>query len=148
MIRSKRPDMLAAGLFATVGGAALVAVHGLELGTLRRMGPGYLPTVVAILILGLAAALAARAALAGRADEPVTWHPGPIVAILAALGAFALLIDPAGLVGATMALILAARFAERPLRPWETLALMLVGALFSALIFVQLLQLPIALWPA
>jgi hypothetical protein len=141
--------MLAAGLFATAGGVVLVAVNGLELGTMRRMGPGYLPTAVAVLILGLAAALAARAALAGRAAaEPVVWHPAPIAAILAALGAFALLIDPIGLVGATMALILAARFAERPLRPWETLALMAAGAAFSALIFVELLQLPIALWPA
>ncbi|BBK44936.1 tripartite tricarboxylate transporter TctB [Allostella vacuolata] len=148
-MQSTRPDILAAGLFATIGGIVVAGSRGLEPGTLMRMGPGYLPTTVGILVLALAAVLGLRAALARPTDEDrVDWRLGPIAAILAALGAFALLIDPIGLVGATMALIAAARFADRPLRPGETLVLMLAGAAFSALVFVHLLQLPIALWPA
>ncbi len=149
MLRTNHPDILAAALFATVGGVAFAATRGLEPGTIVRMGPGYLPTVVAVLLLLLSAALAARGVMAGRRpEEAVTWQAGPIGAVLAGLGAFALLIDPVGLVGATVALIIASRVAERPLRPWETLAVVLAGAAFSAIVFVQLLQLPIALWPA
>ncbi len=157
MARSVHPDILAAMLFASMGGAGVAAAHGLDRGSLMRMGPGYLPTAVGILLLLLSAALALRAvaagagaagAGAGAAEEPVVWRPGPIAAILAALGAFSILIDPVGLVGATVALVAAARFAERPLRPAETAALALGAAAFSALVFVELLQLPIALWPA
>ena len=149
MAHTTRPDLLAAGFFATIGAIAVAGSRGLEPGSMMRMGPGYLPMTVAILILLLSAALAARAVIARPLPEDrVAWNPGPIAAILAGLGAFALLIDPVGLVGATIALIIASRFADRPLRPWETLALVLSGAAFSALVFVQLLQLPIALWPA
>lgn len=152
MARSTHPDVLAAMLFASVGGVGVVAAHGLDRGSLMRMGPGYLPTAVGILLLLLSAALALRAvaagAGAGAAEAPVAWRLGPIAAILAGLGAFSVLIDPVGLVGATVALVAAARFAERPLRPVETAALAVGAAAFSALVFVELLQLPIALWPA
>lgn len=148
MARSTHPDVLAAMLFASVGGVGVVAAHGLDRGSLMRMGPGYLPTAVGILLLLLSAALALRAVAAGAAEAPVAWRLGPIAAILAGLGAFSVLIDPVGLVGATVALVAAARFAERPLRPVETAALAVGAAAFSALVFVELLQLPIALWPA
>ncbi|BBK34011.1 tripartite tricarboxylate transporter TctB family protein [Stella humosa] len=149
MLHTARPDILAAGLFATIGAIGLAGSRGLEPGTLMRMGPGYMPTVVATLLLLLSAALAARAAMTRPGpDDAVAWDVRPIAAILAGLGTFALLIDPVGLVGATAALIVAARFASRPLRPLETAALVLAAALFSALVFVHLLQLPIQLWPA
>lgn len=151
MARSVHPDLLAAVLFASIGGVGVATARGLDRGTLMRMGPGYLPTVVGVLLLLLSAALALRAvtARAGSDDgEPLTWRPGPIAAILAALGAFSFLIDPVGLVGATLALVAAARFADRPLRPVETAVLAVGAAAFSALVFVELLQLPIALWPA
>jgi|JI10StandDraft_1071094.scaffolds.fasta_scaffold23418_2 hypothetical protein len=156
MARSTHPDVLAAVVFASTGGIGVAASRGLEPGTLMRMGPGYLPTVVGVLLLLLSTALALRAVMtrglshgrAGDGEGPVTWRLGPILAILAALGVFAALIDPVGLVGATLALVAAARLAERPLRPVETAVLAVAAAAFSALVFVELLQLPIALWPA
>lgn len=151
MARSIHPDILAALFFASVGGIGIAAARGLERGTTMRMGPGYLPTAVGILLLLLSTALALRAVAsrsgAGHDEGPVVWRLGPIAAILAALGAFSMLIDPVGLIGATLALVVAARFAERPLRPLETGGLAVGAAGFSALVFVELLQLPIALWP-
>lgn len=151
MARSIHPDILAALFFASVGGVGIVAAGDLQRGTPMRMGPGYLPTAVGILLLLLSTALALRAVAArsgaGHDEGPVVWRLGPIAAILAALGAFSLLIDPVGLIGATLALVAAARFAERPLRPLETGGLAVGAAGFSALVFVELLQLPIALWP-
>ena len=151
MARSTHPDLLAALFFAAVGGLGVAMASGLDRGSAMRMGPGYLPTAVGglLLLLSLGLALRALAVRAGadRDEGPAVWKPGPIAAILAALGAFALLIDPVGLIGATLALVTAARFAERPLRPVETAVLAAAAAVFSALVFVELLQLPIGLWP-
>ncbi|MGE0716441.1 MAG: tripartite tricarboxylate transporter TctB family protein [Alphaproteobacteria bacterium] len=142
------PDVAAATLFAVAGGIGLVATRNLPVGSAMRMGPGYLPTAIAWLLVGLACLLALRAVLRPDGEAMPGWNLGPIAAVVGALGAFALLVDPIGLVGATLALLVISRLADRPFRPWETVAVAVGGAAFSALVFVELLRLPLALWPA
>ena len=141
------PDVAAAALFAAAGAIGMMATRNLPLGTSFRMGPGYLPQGISLLLIVLAIALALRAVVRPSGDEMPTWNVAPIAAIVASLGAFAFLVDPLGLVGATIALLAISRMADRPFRPWETVAVALGGAAFSAIVFVELLQLPLALWP-
>ncbi|MCC7272589.1 MAG: tripartite tricarboxylate transporter TctB family protein [Alphaproteobacteria bacterium] len=142
------PDVAAAALFAAAGAIGIGATRHLPVGSTMRMGPGYLPLLVSSLLVALAACLALRVVVRGAGDEVPSWSLGPVAAIVASLAAFAILIDPVGLVGATIALLAVSRLADRPFRPWETAAVAVGGATFSALVFVELLLLPIALWPA
>lgn len=141
------PDFAAALLFALLGAIGLLVARTYPLGTTMRMGPGYLPMAVSGLLVLVAAAIALDAWRDPSDVAPEPWRPAPIAAILASLGAFALLIEPLGLIGATVVLLAVARFATRPVRPVELVALALGGAAFSAAVFVYLLNLPIALWP-
>jgi hypothetical protein len=138
----------------TLGGLCLIAL-GLfawwesshyELGTLRRMGPGFLPIVISIVILGCGV-MQIAGSLIGN-DETVE-RPN-LRALLAATGSvivFALALRPLGLVIATVGLVLAVNLAGSSL-PWRSLValnIVLFAIVFG--IFVLGLGMPLPLVP-
>jgi putative tricarboxylic transport membrane protein len=127
-----------------IAGLALLALGLLVLqlnapfavGTLRAMGPGYLPRVLALLLLGIGLAILIGAFLGAR-ERLEDWRPrGAIVLTLATL-AFALLLERAGLVVATIACVAIAALAGRDARPLETALFAAAAALFAVLVFVK-----------
>ena len=52
-----------------------------------------------------------------------------------------------GLIAAVVVLVLVGAYAARDVRPLENVALAVVLALFSVVVFVLLLGLPLPLWP-
>lgn len=118
---------MALGAFLIWEGASLGT------GTARRMGPGWFPVALGWLMLGLGGLLA-LSGLFGR-DAPLPdgdTEPRPASALWvgAGIAAFALLLERAGLVPATVALVgLASLAAPRP-RP---LAVVVLAAIVAAL---------------
>lgn len=110
----KKPQDFFLGLIF-LGVAIVVGVYSREydLGTTRQMGPGYLPLVMA-LILGCFGVFLMVSGFFGEHEpgEPLGMRQSFLVLGAAAL--FGLLIRPAGLIIATLTLVIVAGFAYRP----------------------------------
>jgi hypothetical protein len=146
MIRVKSPQDFWAGiLFVLAGGAALWVGRDYSLGTLTRMGPGYLPTVLSWALVAIGGLLTVRAlALDGPAIAPSRIMPQ--LFILAAIVVFALTIERFGLALAVTLVAMTAALASRDMRWVETLALALGLAALCVFLFVHLLGKPFAVW--
>jgi hypothetical protein len=146
MIRVKSPQDFWAGiLFVLAGGAALWVGRDYSLGTLTRMGPGYLPTVLSWTLMAIGGLLTVRAlALNGPAIAPSRIMPQ--LFILAAIVVFALAIERLGLAPAVMLVAITAALASRDMRWVETIALALGLAALCVILFVHLLGQPFAIW--
>lgn len=76
----------------------LVGQSRLALGTPVRMGPGYVPQMLAFIMMGLGAIIALRAAFVpGEGIEKGQWKP--IVMITLGVVAFGVLLDPSNIPG-------------------------------------------------
>ena len=141
MIRNRdRSDVLLA-LAIVVFGIA-VAAGGIELsvGSIRRMGPGFLPLCLGILMAALGTVVLFEPQPA-REDGPPGWRSLCLVSL--ALAAFAGLVETLGLFPATAALVILTAFADRePLRPLTLLATVAGLCAVGYLLFVLALRLP------
>ncbi|WP_169306354.1 tripartite tricarboxylate transporter TctB family protein [Paracoccus hibiscisoli] len=148
-----RADLAAGLLVALLGGAvAIYAASSYDLGTLRRMGPGMFPMGLGVLMAALGLMLALGAARRTRAPLALARDRIGVEfrsAALATAGviAFGLLIRPAGLILAVLAVVIIPAFADRKNRllPIMVLAMVLTG--LAVAIFPWLLGLPIPLLP-
>jgi hypothetical protein len=123
------------GLGVTALGVTfLIGALGLDLGTTHRMGPGYFPLVVAVtaIIIGLLNAVL-DSSPAGVPPESVAWQP--LVAVLAAIAAFATIVGRFGLVPAVVAAVLLSSLGDRSSRLPGALVLAVVAALGAWLTF-------------
>ena len=147
MIRVRNQQDLAAGLFLIA--FALLARHfaaDLAMGRLVRMGPGYLPTVLSWILAGIGVLIAARGFLTdGPRLEPWAWRP--LIALSAALIAFALLLQGGGLVIAIFATTAIASLAAPGARPLPVLMLSVIMSVMSSVLFIWLLGLPLTIAP-
>jgi hypothetical protein len=133
-------------IFVAIGLAFLIAAQNYRMGSAARMGPGYFPTLLGGLLALLGLSLTVPALL--RSGEPFPrLHLRPMLALLAAILAFALLLEPAGFVIALIVLVLISAVADPQLRRIEAAMMALLLTLFSVLIFHTLLGLPLRLWP-
>jgi hypothetical protein len=144
-------------VFALAGLAGIVVGRGLTVGSIARMGPGFFPLLVSGGLVAIGAGLILRGVRRRSVRQPFGWET--TAWLMAALVAFALLIEDAGLIAAVAAASLLAsaalRRAEaragvaRPRRATvvEGLALAAVLSAGSALVFALGLGLPLRLWP-
>jgi len=145
---------LAAGLLVALLGAAVAvyAATSYDLGTLRRMGPGMFPMGLGVLmgalglILALGAARRSRTPLA-LARERIGVEFRSAALATAGVIAFGLLIRPAGLVLAVLAVVIIPAFADRKNRPRSIIVLAVALAVLAVAIFHWLLGLPMPLLP-
>lgn len=115
------------------------------LGRAGRIGAGYVPLIVGLLLLGLGALLVARAGRThDRVDIDIAWRQVGLVT--AGIVAFALLLDRAGLIVAIIATVIVAG----PAALGNTfLSIAISGVLLSAFswtLFVYLLKISIPVW--
>ncbi len=143
----KLRDVWAGLLIMALGGLASWLAGNLAMGQAVRMGPGYVPRILAGVVVALGAIVCVRGLVNG-AVLAGSWALGPLAVIVASIVAFGFLIDRLGLVTASIVLVVIARVAAGGKRPVETVALALALAAFAAATFVGLLGLPFKLWPA
>jgi putative tricarboxylic transport membrane protein len=146
MVRIRNTQDFWAGLlFAAFGVAALIIGRDYAFGTATRMGPGYLPMLLSGGLVLIGSLLMLRGlSFAGPPLERS--DPRPQFFILAAIVAFALLIERAGLVVAVMVAALLASLASREIRWRETVVVAAVLAAGMALLFVKALGQAMPIW--
>ena len=140
-----RADLWSGILFAGIG--AVILWSGVEYaqGVPSRIGPGYVPRLLGILIAAIGLFLIARSWwTAEEIDRTIAWRPA--ILVLGAVVAFALTFDVSGLVPAILVSVAVANFAA-PENRWTTaIALGSILALFSWALFVRGLALPLPVW--
>ena len=140
-------DLLAGLMFCAIGFGAILVAQSYEFGTPARMGPGFFPTVVAVMIAALGLILIAQSlanAAGGEVAEPL--HLRPLFFISAAIVAFGILIESSGLIAALVALIVIARFAGREGSLLELAVMVVVLIGVAVAIFIYGLNIYLRLW--
>ncbi len=145
MIRNPR-DFYAGLLFVAFGAVALVMVQAYAIGTPARMGPGYFPRLLGILLVG-GGSIQALIGLRSTSDPAIEWHWQPLLKLLIGVALFIVLTPWLGLIAATLVMSVVAMAAGRDFRWQEAL---LVGAVLggaAAAVFVYGLGIPLPVWP-
>ena len=144
-IRNPR-DFWSGVLFTLLGVGALAIGSQYTVGTAARMGPGYFPRILGILLIVLGVAIALRA-LRIRGEAMPRFRVRPLVVVLGSVVLFGAIVRPLGVALSTVILIVVASAASSEFRPRESL---LAGLLLAALavgVFVVGLQLQLPIWP-
>jgi hypothetical protein len=141
----QRADLWSGLLFAGLGLAILWTGADYSLGVPSRIGPGYLPRLLGIVLGGLGVFLVVRSRWAAEAIDPaIAWRP--LIAILVSLVAFALVFEASGLVPAILASVAIANYATSE-NGWITAVVLgAVLAFFAWALFVKGLSLPLPVW--
>ena len=140
-------DVIGGSLLVVVGLYFSIQAGEYDLGTLRRMGPGFFPRALGIFLVALGLLIAALAAYRdGELPKP---RLRPFAAILGGILAFALSVEWVGMVPATFLLVGISAFAEPDVRRVPTLILAVVLSVIAVVIFSHGLSIPLPAvrWP-
>ena len=156
-IKSKK-NLVAGLMFACVGAAFAIGATGYNVGSAARMGPGYFPLMIGVLLtlLGLVVVGGAIGVHADGDGDPIgriAWKPlGLIIGanvlfgvLLAGVGSIG--IPAMGLIVAVYALVIVSCMAGSGFRMKMALTLATVLAVGSYLTFVLGLDLQFQVWP-
>jgi len=139
-------DFYAGLLFVAFGVAALVIGSNYPLGTAARMGPGYFPRILGILLVGLGLLLALRALkIVGPNVPKFQWRP--LLVVLGSVVLFGFIVAHVGLLISTIVLIFTASAASHEFRWKEALVSGVFFALLAIGVFVVGLKLQLPIWP-
>ncbi|MBU2311754.1 MAG: tripartite tricarboxylate transporter TctB family protein, partial [Alphaproteobacteria bacterium] len=135
-------------IYLTLGALGLAIGLGYPMGSVARMGPGFLPIVVSSLLLAFAAISIFKGLAAGRPQLPsvqlLAKGAAPVMTVVISVVTFAAVCRVLGLFPSTLLLILMSATAspEFALKPKPIAGAVIVAGTFSY-IFVKLLGLPL-----
>ncbi len=148
MVRIRNPkDFWSGAMFVAVGVAALVLGSKYTLGSAARMGPGYFPRLLGILLVVLGAILALRA-LATDGERVPRFRWWPTVLVLGSVVVFGQIVQTVGLALSTVMLILVASAASREFLWKEAFVAGVALAALSVGVFIVGLKLALPIWPS
>jgi len=145
-IRSTQ-DFWTGVVFAAFGTITAVLSAGYPLGSASRMGPGYFPMLLGIILALIGIAILVRSLTSEEGGHVSRLHMWPLVRLLLSIVAFGLLLNPLGLIVAAFVAVLIAAWAGPEFRPGEATVTALVLALGSWIVFVVALKQTMPLWP-
>ena len=134
MNRFLSKDFLSGLMFIGFGLMALYFGQKLALGTTVRMGPGYVPRMLALIMMSLGGVICVVALVAGA--EPVEkpkWKP--ITMVTVGIICFALLFERAGLLPALVVLIFISSLGGEEFKLTEVIGNMIALAILCTLVF-------------
>jgi hypothetical protein len=138
-------DFWAGVMFILFGAAAVYMSQDYPMGTAMRMGPGYFPTYLGILMILFGLAIGARGVV--RGSEPIgPWAFRPIVVLSLGVVAFGFLIEKVGFVPSLVVLILFSAFAGKEFRLVEMIIFTIVVVAGAVGIFIYGIGLPYQLF--
>jgi putative tricarboxylic transport membrane protein len=141
MIRAPK-DFWSGSMFVAVGLAAVLLARDYSMGSATRMGPAYFPTMLGGLLVLIGLACIVRSLLSdGPPVGRIAWMPVAVVTVSTVL--FAVLLRGAGLAIALMVLVLVSAWGSKFFRWGPAILLAIALTVFSVLIFVTALGLPI-----
>ncbi len=139
-------DFWAGVLFMVVGLAALILGSRYTLGTAARMGPGYFPRILGILLIGLGGIIALRGLrLNGARIAAFKWRPTLIV--LGSVVLFGQIVTIVGMAISVVILIVLASAASSEFRPKEAVISGILLAALAVGVFVIGLKIQLPIWP-
>src|SRR5215208_7999368 len=124
-------DFWAGIMFLSFASVAVLAARGYSMGTAGRMGPGYFPMALGLVLGLLGFLIIARSVVAGSGAISGL-QLRPLLVLAGAVLTFGLLIERLGLVVTLVVVVAASAVVSRESRPLEVAAL----AAFSVGIFV------------
>ncbi len=155
-IKSQK-DFFSGLMFLVIGGGFAIGAYSYGMGDGARMGPGYFPRLLGILLAMLGSFIIFEALTISTPDgEKIgKWAWKPLAYVLGANLAFGVLLGglpsiklPAmGMIAAIYALTIIASFADGKVKMKEVLILATILAVGSYLAFIMLLKLQIPVWP-
>jgi len=139
-------DFWAGVLFIVLGGTAFLIALDYAMGSAGRMGPGYFPRALGLILAGLGLLLVLRSLkLQG---EPIAFPTlKPLVIVLFSVLVFGATVNYVGLVIATILLVLVSSVASHEYRWKESIVASLCLAAFVVAAFVYGLKLQLPTWP-
>jgi predicted outer membrane lipoprotein len=156
MIKSQK-DLFSGLMFAIIGGGFAWGATNYSIGTGARMGPGYFPLLLGILlaVLGAFTVFYSLIEHTEDGDKIGTFAWRPIIYILGANVIFGILLaglprlglPPMGLIAAIYALTIIASKAGDVFNFKEVLMLATFLSVLSYLAFIKLLSLQMPVWP-
>jgi hypothetical protein len=131
------------------GVPGLSFLPGYSMGTPARMGPGFFPFYLGVILTLLGAVIAFSGLKVHPGDEGKVerFHWKPIIYVLASIVAFGLLLKVIGMLLAGILLVIGASMGSADFRMKRTVILAIGLVIFCALVFVVGLKLPIPLCP-
>ncbi|PZQ45880.1 MAG: hypothetical protein DI556_21805 [Rhodovulum sulfidophilum] len=128
--------------FITVGGLFLQQSAGLEIGSVRSMGPGYMPGVLSILLIVIGLVVAGKGLRQAR-EAPPPPHLRGLIFILVPPLLFALMIGPFGLALSIFVLAACAAMADRTTRLSQAALIGIIMSVLCVTLLVWALGVPI-----
>ena len=142
----KDKDFWAGLMFIAFGVGFAWVAQNYQMGTSVRMGPAYFPTLLGglLALIGLWILIQSFIAPGGPVGK---FYFRPLILIVLATVLFGVLLKPLGLVLSLAVLVIVGAFGGFEFRWKEVTILYVVLAIFSVLVFVKGLGLPIPVWP-
>ena len=133
-------------MFIAFAAVALLSARGYSLGSAGKMGPGYFPLLLGIVLALIGAILVARSF---ATDGERVGHLGivPLSVVALAVCLFAVSIESLGLVVALILVTVISALASREFRLFDVSLLAVALAAFAVGVFVYGLRLPLPIWP-
>ena len=157
MLIKSQKDFYSGLMFTVVGGAFGFGATSYTIGEGARMGPGYFPLMLGILLAIMGVVIMVQALIKGEPDggKIGKWAWKPLAFIIASNVLFGILLGglpslkiPAmGMIAAIYGLTIVASYAGERVNIKEVLVLATVLAIGSYLAFVMLLKLQFPVWP-
>jgi Tripartite tricarboxylate transporter TctB family len=145
-IRSSQ-DFWTGVVFTAFGTITAVLSAGYPLGSASRMGPGYFPMLLGVILALIGISILVRSFTSGEGGHVGRLHIWPLVRLLLSIVAFGLLLNPLGLIVAAFVTVLIAAWAGPEFKPGEAILTALVLSLGSWIVFVVALKQTMPLWP-
>ena len=140
-------DFWSGVMFCGFAAVAVLAAQTYSLGNASKMGPGYFPLALGLVLAVLGIVLVGRSiVLDGEPVPPI--HVLPLAIMTVAVCLFGVMIEPLGLVVSLAVLTVLTAWAGPQFRVAETVALAAVLIAFSVAVFVYALGLPLNIWPS
>ena len=143
-LRNNR-DVLAGLLFGAIGVMTYIGAEDYPMGFVERMGPGYFPTMLGVILTLFGICIFARGLLSGTPVQG-EWGWKPLTLITLSILLFGLLMERFGLVPAIVAVFFVSALAGHEFHFTETLLLTLVMGAFAVGVFFYGLKLPYPLF--
>lgn len=135
-------------MFIAFGVAFAGLATNYDMGTAQRMGPAFFPTILGGLLAVLGVVIAMQGLAAETMDGKIEkFHLGPIAWVLGAVIVFGLLLRPAGLMVALVALIGISSLGSHEFKARDTVLLAIGLCLLVLAVFIYGLGLTIPVLP-
>ncbi|HZR01935.1 MAG TPA: tripartite tricarboxylate transporter TctB family protein [Burkholderiales bacterium] len=139
-------DFLAGLMFIAFGLLALYLSRDYPMGTASRMGPGYFPTILGLLMCLLGSGVLLRG-LVVREQPPRNFAFFPALLVLSAIALFAFTVERFGIVVAVALVVGLSSLASGSTRWYEALLLAVVMVALAVGLFTYGLDLPFKILP-